>query len=113
MNKTELNRRLKDHKKWLGTDGKEGRRADLQGADLQGAYLQGADFDFSGLPLWCGSFTMIVDDRFVCQLLFHFYKLDVSRCSPVVRYAHRLICHTWPGKWLIGKFTEYREGVSL
>ena len=34
---------LEDHKKWLSTKGKEGRRADLQEADLRGAKMVGVD----------------------------------------------------------------------
>ena len=64
--------------------------ADLRGADLRGAHLRGADLyeadlrvanlhradlDFSCLPLWCGSFGMQVDSRFVRQLAAHLYRL--------------------------------------
>ena len=43
MNKTELNKVLEEHKKWLG--GNEGQRANLQGANLQGADLQDAKLE--------------------------------------------------------------------
>jgi hypothetical protein len=49
--------------------------ADLRGADLRGANLHRADLDFSCLPLWCGSFGMQVDSRFVRQLAAHLYRL--------------------------------------
>ena len=57
------------------------RRADLRGANLRGANLCGADLrganlDFSCFPLWCGSFDMKVDIKFVNQLLYHICKLD-------------------------------------
>jgi hypothetical protein len=68
--------------------------------------------DFSCWPLWCGSFSVKVDDRLVCQLLHHVARLDVSGCSPVVRYAHRLIFSSWPGRWLANKFCEYRSDVE-
>jgi len=74
--------------------------ADLYRADLCGADLYDANLDFSCLPLWCGSFGMIVDDRFVKQILCHFARLDVSKCSPWIRYVHRVIsnlynCKNW------------------
>ena len=45
---------LENHRKWLETDGKEGKRADLTGANLRGANLSGADLrgaDLSGADL--------------------------------------------------------------
>jgi hypothetical protein len=47
----------------------------LSGADLREAKLSWADLDFSCLPLWCGSFGMQVDSRFVRQLAAHLYRL--------------------------------------
>jgi hypothetical protein len=35
----------------------------------------GANFDFSAFPLWCGSFDMNVDERFIAQLAYHFCRL--------------------------------------
>ena len=81
--------------------------ANRREADLRGAYL-----DFSAWPLSCGSFGVKVDDRIVAQLLCHIARLDVSGCSPIVRYAHRLIFSTWPGKWLKNLFSEYRGDVE-
>jgi hypothetical protein len=49
---------------------------DLRGADLRGADLREANLDFAVLPLWCGSFDMIVDENFTEQLLLHIYKLN-------------------------------------
>jgi hypothetical protein len=51
------------------------REAKLSWADLRGADLHRADLDFSCLPLWCGSFGMQVDSRFVRQLAAHLYRL--------------------------------------
>lgn len=44
--------------------------------DLRGVNLRGADFDYSTLPLWCGSFGIKVSKDFTEQLLLHIYKLD-------------------------------------
>ena len=41
---------LKDHKLWLQSDGKQGKRANLEGANLQGACLDSADL--WGADLW-------------------------------------------------------------
>ena len=101
---------LHDHKLWLAGQG--GRQADLRGANLWGADLRGANLDFSAWPLSCGSFGVKVDDRIVAQLFCHIARLDVSGCSPVVRYAHRVIFSTWPGKWLKNLFSEYRDDVE-
>ena len=50
--------------------------ANLSDANLRRADLSGADIDFSCWPLWCGSFDVKVDKRIVCQLAYHFCKLD-------------------------------------
>ena len=50
-------------------------------AKLQGANLREANFDFSVLPLHCGSFGMIVDDRFIAQLICHLTRLNIKNCS--------------------------------
>ena len=50
--------------------------ADLHGAELYGANLRGANLDFACWPLWCGSFGVRVDAKIVCQLAYHFCKLD-------------------------------------
>ena len=42
MRQSELKAILKDHKLWIQSDRKQGKRADLLGANLQGANLQGA-----------------------------------------------------------------------
>ena len=86
MTREELNKILEEHKKWLDTDGKEGKRADLRyanlrgddlrsadlcGADLCGADLCGANLDYSCFPLWCGGLDVHIDDRQATQLLYH------------------------------------------
>ena len=43
MNKKELKEILDQHQRWLGSDGEQGRRADLEGADLREAKLRGAN----------------------------------------------------------------------
>ena len=47
------------------------RDADLTRADLRDADLEGAIFDFSCLPLWCGSLKAHFDDKQCIQILFH------------------------------------------
>ena len=49
MNKTELNKILKEHKIWLDSDGKEGTRANLSRANLTNAYLSEADLSSADL----------------------------------------------------------------
>ena len=71
MTQNELNEVLSLHKQWLESDGAEGKLADLQGADLRDA-----DLDYSVWPLWCGSFDVKCDIRLVCQLAYHFYRLN-------------------------------------
>ena len=88
------------------------RGADLREADLGGADLREADLDFSAWPLACGSFGAKVDDRIVAQLFAHLARLDVSGCSPVVRYAHWLMFSSWPGMWLKNLFCTYRDDIS-
>ena len=104
MNADELKTILEQHKLWLEDNGGERanlqgadlRYADLQGADLQGAdlrwadlqgadlrwaVLQGADLrradlDYSCLPLWYGSKSMVVDKCIAAQIAAHFCALD-------------------------------------
>ena len=84
MNADELKTVLEQHKLWLFDNGGERadlRRADLQGADLryadlQGADLRWADLDYSCLPLWYGSKSMVVDKRIAAQIAAHFCALD-------------------------------------
>ena len=52
--------------------------ANLRGADLRGADLRGADLDYSsGIPLYCGGSQMIVDKKFICQILAHLVTCEV------------------------------------
>ena len=97
----DLEKTLAEHKKWLESNLKEGKPAnlhraslcgaDLRGADLydanlRGANLRGADIDYSCWPLWCGSFDVIVDRRIAAQLAYHFCRLicddpEVVQCQ--------------------------------
>ena len=118
MERKELKKILDDHKKWIENDG-IGERADLRranllrvdlwGADLRSANLRGADLDFSCWPLWCGSFDVKADDKLVGQLFYHWCKLDVSHCSPYVRYLHRTISTS--NKFLANIFAKTRSDV--
>ena len=87
MTQNELDKILKNHKKWLnGEDG--GIKADLQAANLQGTDLWGADIgdadfrganiDYSCWPLWCGSLVVKVDRRIFCQLAYHLCRVIVD-----------------------------------
>lgn len=81
--------------------------ADLRGADLQGADLQGANLDFSCLPLWCGSFNIIVDDDILEQLLTHIKKLNIKNCSS----ANKKIVAAIPKR--VGDKLKERHGVII
>ena len=106
-----IEKTLAEHKEWLDSNFKEGKRADLRNADLCGANLRnanlcgadlrdadlcdanlrdadlrGADIDFSCWPLWCGSFDVIVDRRIAAQLAYHFCRVicddpEVVQCQ--------------------------------
>ena len=99
MNIDELKTILEQHKLWLFDNGGERadlrravlrgadllsadlrwadlRWADLRWADLRDADLRGADIDYSCLPLWCGSKSMVVDKRIAAQIAAHFCALD-------------------------------------
>ncbi len=62
-------------------------RADLSGADLSGADLSGANFDYSVLPLWCGSLSAGFDDRQLKQIAYHLVKAGLAsgNASPGVK----------------------------
>ncbi len=49
MRQSELKAILEDHILWLGSDGKQGKRASLQGADLEDANLHGAYLQYANL----------------------------------------------------------------
>ena len=105
MNKEELEKILQDHKLWLGGSN-DGKSADLRSADLRSA-----DLDFSSWPLWCGSLNVKVDNRICAQLFFHWARLDVSSCSPWVRYVHRVSCGLFGG-YMANLFCKYRNDVK-
>ena len=69
------------------------RWSNLYEADLRGASLREADFDFSCLPMWCGSFDLVCDKRLVAQLLYHLSRLDVRDCPEwdELRHDPRLV----------------------
>lgn len=107
MTQNELDKILKDHKKWLNNED-EGHRADLRGADLRDANLRGADLiganlryanlrsadligadlwyanlrganiDHSCWPIWCGNLDVKVDRRIFCQLAYHLCRVIVD-----------------------------------
>jgi hypothetical protein len=85
--------------------------ANLRCADLRSADLRSADLDFSSWPLHCGSFTAKADDRIVAQLFAHWARLDVSNCSPYVRYVHRFTVNQF-GKYMANLFCKFREDVK-
>ena len=107
MEKEKLKEILHLHKKWLenedggifadlrgadlrGADlykadlcGADLRYANLRGADLRYANLRGADlcdadFDYSCLPLWCGTLNTNFDDRQLVQILYHLFKAGLQ-----------------------------------
>lgn len=73
MEQAKLNKILDEHKKWLKTGGKEGKRADLSCADLSYANL-----DYSAFPLWCGGLDVNIDDRQATQLLYHLLSRRIN-----------------------------------
>lgn len=75
MDKSELEKILSEHKKWIDTNLTEGKQADLRSADLRSADLRDADLDYNCWPLWCGSFNVIVDKKIAAQLAYHFCRL--------------------------------------
>ena len=49
MNQSELNKILEEHKKWLKTGYREGKKADLSSADLRSANLSYANLSYADL----------------------------------------------------------------
>jgi len=80
--------------------------ANLQGANLEGADLRDADLDSSCFPLWCGSFGMTVDTRFVWQLIAHIGRLDTSKISKKAKEAVSLL------EPYYDEFCEYRNDIE-
>ena len=55
--------------------------AELNYAELNDAELNDeTNFDFSAFPLWCGSFKIKASLRLAAQLIYHFERLDFSKC---------------------------------
>ena len=52
--------------------------ADLRNANLRYADLSGADFDFSCLPLWCGSLSANFDSKQLKQIAYHLVKAGLQ-----------------------------------
>jgi len=50
-------------------------KTDLQGVDLKGANLTGACIDYSCWPLSCGSLNVVVDERTLKQIGYHWMSL--------------------------------------
>lgn len=98
---------LNQHSQWLDTYGRSGQQANLRGADLIGEDPRGAILDLSCLPLWCGSFDMCVDDRFISQLFYHLIKLDTSGCSEQVQTLMRELRSKEAATW----FKKYRSDI--
>ena len=49
MNRTELNKILKEHKLWLVSNGTKGKKANLRESDLEGVNLEGAILRYANL----------------------------------------------------------------
>jgi len=91
----------------IDLDAADLRKANLAGANLEGANLEAADLQWgtliganldysSGLPRWCGSFNVQVDDEFAHDEAYHFCRLIFPAGSDgekiqqyLKRYANR------------------------
>ena len=73
---------------------------------MRGADLRGADLDYSCFPLWCGSFDIKVDSRFVFQIIAHLSRVQKVHLSVEAKRAIKAL-----DKWK-NKFCEYREDVK-
>jgi len=87
------------------------RGADLRGANLRGADLREADLDFASWHFSCKTFDVKAGDRLVAQLFCHWSRLDVSGCSPHIRYMHRFIVNLF-GKSMTNWFCKFRNDVD-
>ena len=81
-------------------------KANLGGANLRGANLRGADLDFSALPLNCGSFDVVVDTKFVWQIMAHLHRFDTRYVSTKAKRALRAI------EPYGNEFCRYRKDVE-
>jgi hypothetical protein len=84
---------------------------DLRGANLKGTNLKCTDMretklDFSCLSYCCGSFKMIVDDKFIIRLLSHISNLNIKHCSPELKSYIRGI----PRQFIIKDFDGGLDG---
>ena len=52
--------------------------ADLTGTNLGEANLKGVDFDYSCLPLWCGSLDAHFDDNQLKQIAYHLVRAGLQ-----------------------------------
>ena len=78
----------------------------LARADLRKADLRGANLDYSSFPLWCGSFQMKVDTRFVWQLIAHLGRLNTRHVSKKAKTAIKSI------EPYFDEFCRYRDDVE-
>ena len=110
MNKKELEKILKDHKKWLNNNAK-GNRADLTGANLRGANLTGANLtgaDLTSVDLTVADLTS-VDLRGLIEINGSKHRLQYYNNQL------RVGCYKYPlAYWLImydtiGKENNYTE----
>ena len=71
------------------------RYATLMGVNLKEANLKDANLDYSGWPLWCGSFDAEVDRNMAAQLAYHFCRLDcddheyIRARNAIVKFANK------------------------
>ena len=114
MNSSELKTILECHRKWIETNGLEGKKADLRDSDLRrcdlrrcdlrgcnlsgcdlrdsdlrDSDLSGCDLDYSSLPLWCGSLDIKIDKRIAAQIAYHFCRMICD--NPEVKQAQNAI----------------------
>jgi len=82
------------------------RYADLLGARLNGTDLRGADLDYATLPLWCGTFAMKVDSKFIYQLVCHLTRFDQEGLSEEAKTIIKLL-DPWKNR-----FCDYHDDVN-
>ena len=66
-------KRIREHRKWVKSDGKEGERADLTEAHLEGAQLLAAHLDLEHLqqaPFYSGSVPGLPDAQYLKVEMF-------------------------------------------
>jgi hypothetical protein len=78
----------------------------LRNTDLYKTNLQGAIFDYSFVPLHCGSFDMKADERLCAQLIAHITRIEWDANSEFCAEIMSLLdAHK-------NKFCEYRHDVD-